>query len=169
MPNYDYYVMNLEAPNNDDDYDLPLLHPELIDWDNLENPELDVFSNDHDLVVYLNAIEPITPKISSITESSNISCNQKNAKLSSRKIEIKQGKRPSAENHFMATLDQSKKQIKDVSNGLNLFKAPEDGKFDILPVYFSREMCFSNRTNRSNKHWHTKGSQDTSFCYFIIR
>lgn len=47
-PNYHYYVMNLEIPNDDNNYDLPMLHLELIDWDNLENPELDVFSNDHD-------------------------------------------------------------------------------------------------------------------------
>lgn len=75
MQNYDHYVMNFEAPNDDNDYELPLLPPELIDWDNLENPESDVFSNDHDLVVYLNAIEPIAPKISSIAESSNVPCS----------------------------------------------------------------------------------------------
>lgn len=89
MPSYDHYVMNVETPNDDSDYDLPLLHPELIDWDNLDNSELNVFSNDHDLAVYLNAVEPIPPKISSIGESS-----QENAKLSSRKSEIKQEKRP---------------------------------------------------------------------------
>lgn len=161
--------MNFEAPNDDNDYDLPLLHPELIDWDNLGNLGLDVFSNDHDLDVYLNDVKPITPKISSIAESSNISCSQENAKLSSRKIEIKQGKRPTVENHFMATLDQSKGKIKDISDSENLLEAPENGKFGILPAYFLGEICYSNRTNRSNKHWNIKGSQDTSFYCLIIR
>lgn len=112
--------MNFEIPNNDNDYDLSLLHP---DWD-------------HELVVYLNVVEPIKPKISSTGESSNTSCSQESAKLSSHKIEIKQGKRPSAENHFMATLDQSGGKIKGVSDGENLLEAPENGKFDTLPAYF---------------------------------
>lgn len=134
MLNYDHYVMNVETPNDDSDYDLPLLHPELIDWDNLDNSELNVFSNDHDLVVYLNAIEPIPPKISSTTGSSDVSHSQENAKLFSRKSEIKQGKRPIVENYFMETLDQSKKN--NVFDGENLLEAPEDGKFDIFPAYF---------------------------------
>lgn len=136
MPSYDHYAMNIETPNDDSDYDLPLLHPKLIDWDNLDNLELNVFSNDHDLAVYLNIVEPIHPKISSIAESSDVSHSQENAKLFSHKSEIKQGKRPIVENHFMATLDQTKEKTKGISDGENLLEVPEDGKFDIFPAYF---------------------------------
>lgn len=41
----------------------------------------------------------------------------------------------------MATLDQSKWKIKDVSDGKNLFEAPEAGKFDILPTYFQERFA----------------------------
>lgn len=140
-PNYDYYVMNLEIWNNDDDdddddYELPPLHPKLIDWDNLENLELDIFSNDHYLSVYVNVAEPITPKIFYTSESSNTSCNQESVKLSRHKNEIKQGKRPSTENHCTETLDQSRIKKRDISNGENLLEVQKDGNLDILPVYF---------------------------------
>lgn len=135
-PSYDQYVMSIKTPNDDSDYDLPLLHLELIDWDNLDNPELNVFSNDHDLTVYLNIDEPIHPKISSIAKSSDVSHSQENAKLSSHKNKIKQGKRPIVENHFMATLDQSKEKTKGISDSENLLQVSEDGKFNIFPAYF---------------------------------
>lgn len=36
----------------------------------------------------------------------------------------------------MATLDQSKEKLNDVSNGENLFEVPKDGRIDTLPEYF---------------------------------
>lgn len=41
----------------------------------------------------------------------------------------------------MATLDQSRGKIKDVSNSENLLEMPEDGNFDILPAYFQERFA----------------------------
>lgn len=132
----------MKIPNDDEDYDLPMLHPKLIDWENTENLELDIFFNDHALAIYLNTIEPITPNICSTSESSNASYSQEGVKLSSRKIEIKQGKRPSAENHFMSTLYQSRKKIKDIFDSESLLEVLKYGRFGTLLAFFRRDLPY---------------------------
>lgn len=102
--NFDNYVMTIETDQADN---LPLVHPELIGWDDTKLIEVDTFPNDHAIFVYLNAIEPVIPKRASTSESNNASCSREGAKSSSRKSEIiKQRRRSNAENHFKATLDQ---------------------------------------------------------------
>lgn len=67
--------MTIETFETDQGDNLPLVHPELIEWDNTELIEIDTFPNDYTISLYLNAIELIIPKRSSTSESNNASCN----------------------------------------------------------------------------------------------
>lgn len=121
----------LDVQQSDDA--LPLVYLELIDWENEGPIEIETFPNDHAISLYLNVFKPKTTPAS---ESSNTSSTRGGAKSLSHKSEKKK-KRSNAENQLIAlTLDQEKVKRKDVSDGENLFDAPEDGRFDTLIGYF---------------------------------
>lgn len=74
----------LETSQPDDP--LPLIHPELTDWENEGYTIIDTFSNDHVISIYLNAIQPAT---TSTRNFSNASSSQVGANLLVAKKKIK--------------------------------------------------------------------------------
>lgn len=102
--NFDNSIMTLNTLETSQPNDpLPLLHPELIEWENEGHTAIDTFPNDHAISMYLNAIEPAT---TSTKNFSNASSSQVGAKSPSRKSKHKENNiRSNVENHFLATLD----------------------------------------------------------------
>lgn len=83
-------------PSQPDD-PLPLIHPELIDWENEKHIVIDTFPNDHAISVYLNAIKPT---MTFTRNFNNASSSQVGSKSPSRKSENKENNiRSNAENH----------------------------------------------------------------------
>ena len=129
--------------------DLPLTHPELIDWDQPSVVHVDEFSTEHALLKFMGAETPHKqpPPPSAYVYKLDPVGYFGEEEISSRKIEMKKeikkqkGKRKTSfgENSSRAPWDASKneRKIKDVSDGENLSKAPEDGDF-ILPPQENR-------------------------------
>ncbi|GLJ30964.1 hypothetical protein SUGI_0618010 [Cryptomeria japonica] len=135
IENFDTSIMTLETLETSQPEDpLPLIHPELIDWENEGHTAIDTFPNDHAISIYLNAIKPVTTLTRNV---SNASSSQVGAKSPSRKSENKENNiKSNVENHLLATLDPEKVKIKDESNGENLLEVLEDGRFDTLPKHY---------------------------------
>lgn len=117
----------LDPPNDS----LPLVFPDLIDWDEPETHDIPIFLNDESIIHYLCTINPETD---STSKQSNDVCNQGSAKSLSRKNE--QNKGSIAENQSMAAMDHKRVKKKDASEGENLFKATKDGRLDTLPEHY---------------------------------
>lgn len=83
-----------------DDF-LPLMHPELIDWDPIEPMNIPIFENDDAIVNFLCCDEPNT---SENHKSHNGTLGQEGFKYFNCKIENRSN-RCNGENHSMTTLD----------------------------------------------------------------
>ena len=130
--------MTFEHDPNDP---LPLLDPELIDWDSPPMPELDVFHNDDSIIDYLGIRDhlplgdhkagfPIELNDLAYFGEGAIPFSQKNIKIINRS---------NGENHTVAVLDPKREKINDVSQGENLTEVPQDERNDTLPNYLYRE------------------------------
>lgn len=49
-----FYILNIMPFDTNAPNDLPLVHPELIDWGQEDPPELQTFSDDHAIINFLN-------------------------------------------------------------------------------------------------------------------
>lgn len=111
---------------------LPLIHPELIDWELAEPINVPIFANDDAIINFLCCDKP---DMSSTHKSHNNTLSQEGVKSSSCKIENRNNG-SNDENHLMAVLDLEKVKIKLLSDSENLSKAPKYGRFDSLPKHY---------------------------------
>lgn len=117
---------------------LLLIHPQLIDWDQHEPPQLDTFQNDEAFNDYLGIRDDIPiedHKEGFIIELDSVTYLGENAKpFSHKNIKIKTNHGSYGENHIVAVSDPKKVKRKDISEGENLSEVPQDGRFDTLPM-----------------------------------
>ncbi|GLJ16865.1 hypothetical protein SUGI_0290680 [Cryptomeria japonica] len=113
---------------------MPIIHPELIEWNQPNPPCLDFFQNDEAIIDFLELRDNLPSgdhKAGFSIELNSAAYFGADAKpFSCKNITIKHGS--SGENHTVALFDPTKVKRKSVSNGENLFEAPEDEGFDIL-------------------------------------
>ncbi|MGI4370209.1 hypothetical protein ACR2V4_26810, partial [Klebsiella pneumoniae] len=114
---------------------MPIIHPELIEWNQPNPPCLDLFQNDEAIIDFLELRDNLPSgdhKAGFAIELNSATYFGADAKhFSSKNITLKHGS--SSENHTVALFDSTKVKRKSVSNGENLSEAPEDERFDILP------------------------------------
>jgi len=128
-------TINAIEPDQPNDL-LPLVHPELIDWD-LEGttPKLDTFKNDDAIIDYLDLRDHIPT--GDHKDGYAIELNEKtyfgerSKPFSHKNIKIKE--QSNGENRSAAVLGHQNSKNKDVSNGENLFEVLKDGRLDPLP------------------------------------
>jgi len=113
---------------------LPLMHPELINWDLQGTLQLDMFQNDDAYIDYMELRDHLPTgdhKYGFAIELNIMAYFREGAKPSSRKnIKIKTGS--DGENYFAAVSDPKIVKIKDASDGWNPIVAPDDGRLDTL-------------------------------------
>jgi len=123
--------LSLSYTSTDDD--LPLVHPQLIQWDQQAPPRLDLFGNDEAIAEFMGLREGIPSrdhKVGYIMDLDSTTYFGDSTPPSSHKSENEK-KRSPGEN-WKAPLDHKKVKIKDVSEGENLFEEPKDGGLDVL-------------------------------------
>ena len=121
--------------------DLPLAHPELIDWDQPSVVHVDEFYTEHMLLKFMGAKMPHKkpPPPSAFVYKLDPVGYFREEEISRRKSEIKKEnkkqkskrKTSSGENSPRVPLNETKK---DVSDGENLPEVPEDGDFILPPL-----------------------------------
>lgn len=111
IENFDISIMTLEILETSQPKDpLPLIHPELIDWENEGHAAIDTFLNDHAISIYLNAIEPVTTFTRNF---SNTSSSQVGTKSPSHKCENnKKNIKSNAEKPFIGNIRLGKSKKK---------------------------------------------------------
>ena len=114
---------------------LPLVHPELIDWDLQGTPQLDMFQNDDAYIDYMELRDHLPKgdhKASFSIELNTMAYSREGTKPSSRKnIKIKIGS--DGENCSAAVSNPKTVKRKGASEGENPTMAPDDGRLDTLP------------------------------------
>lgn len=140
--NLDNFSINtISAFETDPNDPMPLVHPELINWDSPDHPELDVFHNDDTIIDYLGIRDHLPPgdhKSGFLIELNDMAYFGESANPFSHK-NIKIINRSNGENHSVAVLDPKIVKRNDASDGENLSEAPDDGRIDTLPNYLYRE------------------------------
>ncbi|GLJ30587.1 hypothetical protein SUGI_0605670 [Cryptomeria japonica] len=120
---------------------MPIIHPELIEWNQPNPPCLDHFQNDEVIIEFLELWDNIPSgdhKAGFAIELNSATYFEADAKpFSCKNITIKHGS--SSENHTVELFDPTKVKRKSVSNGENLFEVPEDERFDILSASTQQE------------------------------
>ncbi|GLJ53608.1 hypothetical protein SUGI_1143590 [Cryptomeria japonica] len=133
---------------------MPIIHPELIEWNQPNSPCLDFFQNDEAIIDFLELRDNLPSgdhKAGFTIELNSATYFGADAKpFSCKNITIKHGS--SSENHTMALFDPTKVKRKSISNGENLFEVPEDEGFDILPAstQHERSMILIKETKEYN-------------------
>lgn len=125
-------IMFLKLVENNHNDSLSLLYAELIEWNQEEPINLVTFPNDYVIAYYLNFFKLFNSSIS----KSSMTMTVEDIKFLSLKKKHKNNKRFDGENHLVAVSDPKIVKIKDMSEGENLSKEPEDGKIDILHDHF---------------------------------
>lgn len=120
---------------------MQIIHPKLIEWNLQDPPHLDTFQNDDAIIDFLELRDDIPSgdhKVGYAIELNKTTYFGENATpFSCKNITIKIGS--SSENHTMTLVETKRVKTKDVSNGENLSKVLEDGRFDILPFITNHE------------------------------
>ncbi|GLJ21183.1 hypothetical protein SUGI_0387850 [Cryptomeria japonica] len=120
---------------------MPIIHPELIKWNQPNSPCLDFFQNDEAIIDFLELRDNLPSrdhKARFAIELNSAAYFRADAKpFSCKNITIKHGS--CSENHTVALFDPTKVKRKSVSNGENLYEAPEDEGFGILPANAQQE------------------------------
>lgn len=134
----DNSILTLTSNDFDNLNDLPLIHPQLLDWDLPEHVPMDTFQNDDAFINYLGIQDDLPlgdHKAGYIIELNSATYFGEGVRPSSRKkINIKTKYGYHGENHVVVLFDPKKVKRKDVSKGENLSEASEDGRFNTLPM-----------------------------------
>ncbi|GLJ26385.1 hypothetical protein SUGI_0508550 [Cryptomeria japonica] len=121
---------------------MPIIHPELIEWNQPNPPCLDQFQNDEAIIDFLELWDNIPSgdhKPRFTIELNSAAYFGVDAKpFSYKNITIKHGS--SSENHTVALFDPKKVKRKSVSNGENLPEVPTNERFEILPSSANQEL-----------------------------